>query len=154
MLANCANPLCSASLRRLAEGELFRLETEPALGLSKACRVEYFWLCHRCSSVMTLRLKEDGTVGAVLLLEAIRGVPARATLALAHRQKGLMLRGVSPHLPAHSAVSSQGGSSERLRAIRNEPVQLADLGRRVVSTEQMKETHRSRLHPSNRSQQP
>ena len=64
MLANCANPLCSTSLRRLAEGELLRLETVPALGLSKACRVEYFWLCHRCSSVMTLRLKEDRTVGA------------------------------------------------------------------------------------------
>jgi hypothetical protein len=39
MLANCANPLCPASLRRLAEGELFRLETEPALGLSKTCQM-------------------------------------------------------------------------------------------------------------------
>jgi hypothetical protein len=96
MLANCANPLCSASLRRLAEGRLFRLGTDPARGSPKARRVEYFWLCHRCSSVMTLRLKEDGTVGAVLFLEAIRGVPARATLTLAHRQKGLMLRGVRP----------------------------------------------------------
>ncbi len=54
---------------------------------------------------MTLRLKGDGTVGAVLLLEAIR---AHATLTLAHRQKGLILRGVSPHLPAQSAVLSQG----------------------------------------------
>jgi len=62
MLANCANPLCSASLRRLAEGKLFRLGTDPARGSPKARRVEYFWLCHRCSSVMTLRLKEDGTV--------------------------------------------------------------------------------------------
>jgi hypothetical protein len=105
MLSNCANPLCSASSRRLAEGKLFRLGTDPALGASKDCRVEYFWLCHRCSSVMTLRLKGDGTVGAVLLLEAIR---AHATLTLAHRQKGLILRGVSPHLPAQSAVLSQG----------------------------------------------
>jgi chaperonin GroEL (HSP60 family) len=52
-----------------------------------------------------LRLKGDGTVGAVLLLEAIR---AHATLTLAHRQKGLILRGVSPHLLAQSAVLSQG----------------------------------------------
>jgi hypothetical protein len=109
MLAKCANPLCSPSFRSLAEGKLFRLETDPALGSSRSNRVEYFWLCQRCSSAMTLRLKEDGTVGAVLFLEAIRGVPDRATLALAHRQKGLTLRGVSAHLPAHSAVLSQGG---------------------------------------------
>jgi hypothetical protein len=96
MPANCANPLCSASLGRRDEGKLFRLGMDPALRSSKARRVEYFWLCHRCSSVMTLRLKEDGTVGAVLLLETIRGIPAHATLTLAHRQKGLMLRGVSP----------------------------------------------------------
>jgi hypothetical protein len=109
MLAKCANPLCSATFRRPAEGTLFRLGTDPAIGASKDPRVEYFWLCHRCSSVMTLRLKEDGTVGAVLFLEAIRRVSARATVALAHRQKGLMLRGVSPQLPAHAAVLQQGG---------------------------------------------
>jgi len=95
MLAKCANPICSATFHRPAEGKLFRLGTDPAIGASKALRVEYFWLCHRCSSVMTLRLKEDGTVGAVLFLVAILGGSARATLALAHRQKGLMLRGVS-----------------------------------------------------------
>ena len=36
--------------------------------------------------------------------------------------------------------------SERLQAIQHQLVQLADLGRRVVSAEQMKEKHRSRLH--------
>jgi len=36
--------------------------------------------------------------------------------------------------------------NERLQAIQHELLQLADLGRRVVSTEQMKEKHRSRLH--------
>jgi len=36
--------------------------------------------------------------------------------------------------------------NERLQAIRQELVQLADLGRRVVSTEQMEEKHRSRLN--------
>jgi hypothetical protein len=109
MLANCANPLCSAPFLRLAEGTLFRLGTDPAIGASKGPGVEYFWLCHRCSSVMTLRLKEDRTVGAVLFLEAIHGVSARATLALAHRQKGLTLRGVSPHLSPYSAVLPLSG---------------------------------------------
>jgi hypothetical protein len=36
--------------------------------------------------------------------------------------------------------------NDRLQAIQQELRQLADLGRRVVSTEQMKEKHRSRLH--------
>ena len=44
------------------------------------------------------------------------------------------------------AQVAHGQRSERLQAIQNELTQLADLGRRVVSTEQMKEQHRSRLH--------
>ena len=36
--------------------------------------------------------------------------------------------------------------NERLQAIQHELLQLADLGRRVVSAEQMKEKHRTRLH--------
>lgn len=40
-----------------------------------------------------------------------------------------------------------GQRNERLQAIQHELVKLADLGRRVVSTEQMKEKHRSRLPP-------
>jgi hypothetical protein len=41
---------------------------------------------------------------------------------------------------------AHGQRNERLQAIQHELLQLADLGRRVVSTEQMKEKHRSRLH--------
>jgi hypothetical protein len=41
---------------------------------------------------------------------------------------------------------AHGQRNERLQAIQTELMQLADLGRRVVSTEQMKEKHRSRLH--------
>ncbi len=36
--------------------------------------------------------------------------------------------------------------NKRLQAIQHELVHLADLGRKVVSTEQMKEKHRTRLH--------
>jgi hypothetical protein len=42
---------------------------------------------------------------------------------------------------------AHGQRNKRLQAIQHELVKLADLGRRVVSTEQMKEKHRSRLHP-------
>jgi len=36
--------------------------------------------------------------------------------------------------------------NERLQAIQQELVRLADLSRKVISTEQMREKHRSRLH--------
>jgi len=45
-----------------------------------------------------------------------------------------------------AAQVAHGLRNERLQAIQQELVQLADLGRRVISTEQMKEKHRSRLH--------
>jgi hypothetical protein len=101
MLAKCVNPLCSASFRRLAEGKLFRLEADLALGSSEAYRVEYFWLCHRCSSAMTLRVREDGTVGTVMLPQAIRGVPDCVALTSGHREKGLLLCSVNFPLPEH-----------------------------------------------------
>ena len=40
---------------------------------------------------------------------------------------------------------AHGQRNERLQAIQLELVRLADLGRKVVSTEQMREKHRSRL---------
>jgi len=43
------------------------------------------------------------------------------------------------------AQVAHGQRNERLQAIQHELVRLADLGRKVVSTEQMRETHRSRL---------
>jgi hypothetical protein len=45
------------------------------------------------------------------------------------------------------AQIAQGRRQERLQAIQHELVQLTDLGRRMDSTEQVKEEHRSRLHP-------
>ena len=44
------------------------------------------------------------------------------------------------------AQIAHGQRNGRLQAIQLELVQLADLGRKVVSTEQMKEKHRTRLH--------
>lgn len=44
------------------------------------------------------------------------------------------------------AQIAHGQRHERLQAIQHELAQLADLGRRVRSVEQMKEQHRSRLH--------
>ena len=44
------------------------------------------------------------------------------------------------------AQIAHGQRHERLQAIQRELTQVADLGRRVRSVEQMKEQHRSRLH--------
>jgi hypothetical protein len=101
MLVKCTNPSCSASFRYLRDGRLFLLERDPTLWSSKSNRVEYFWLCHRCSSEMTLRLREDGTVVTVLLPEPIRGVPYGVALCWADRKTGLLLRSVSSASQEH-----------------------------------------------------
>ncbi|MCU1269167.1 MAG: hypothetical protein JWN74_461 [Acidobacteriaceae bacterium] len=44
------------------------------------------------------------------------------------------------------AQVGHGQRNERLQAIQQELVRLADLSRKVVSTEQMREKHRTRLH--------
>jgi len=102
MLVKCTNPSCAALFRYLKDGRLFRLESDPTLWSSKSNRVEYFWLCHRCSSEMTLRLREDGTVVTVLLPELIRGVPDGVALRWVDRKSGLLLRSVRSTSPEYS----------------------------------------------------
>lgn len=65
MISKCANPLCDARFLYLHEGKLFRFEREcqdagevllgidPKL-LKPSSRVEFFWLCGKCSAWMTL----------------------------------------------------------------------------------------------------
>jgi hypothetical protein len=94
MVAKCSYPSCSASFLYFKEGRLFRLERNQMLG-SKSNRVEYLWLCPGCSSTMTLRPSEDGTVVTVLIPEPFRGVPEGVVLTSVDRKKGLLLRTVS-----------------------------------------------------------
>jgi hypothetical protein len=44
------------------------------------------------------------------------------------------------------AQAAHGQRNERLQAVQQELAQLANLGHKVVSVEEMKEKHRSRLH--------
>lgn len=53
-------------------------------------------------------------------------------------------------LSGTDAQVAHGKRMERLQAIQQELVQLGDLGRKVVSTEQMREKHRTRLHLVNK----
>jgi len=69
MLSKCANPGCSASFLYLHQGKLFRLETsgngddtrgevaDPP-GKHSSRRLEYFWLCDECASLMTVSFKK------------------------------------------------------------------------------------------------
>lgn len=92
MVAKCGNPSCSARFRRLREGKLFRLETDPILRPSGPKVKEYFWLCRDCSLTMTLHLGEDGNVTMRLLPDVAQ---PRGDFISVNRQKGLLLREVS-----------------------------------------------------------
>lgn len=77
MLFKCANPSCSSRLQRLTEGKLFLVENT---GLKKQggadCRkktprrIEYFWLCSPCSSVLTLTADSRAGIGVLPLRRA------------------------------------------------------------------------------------
>ena len=116
MVATCANPSCSASFRYLQEGRLFRLEADPKSTssvnayASSHARMEYFWLCSRCSESMALRLGQDGTVVTVSLPECARRNPE--DFAIISRHEDRLLRSVD------FARRKEGGHSEG-RSVRN-----------------------------------
>ena len=66
MLSKCANLGCSASFLYLHQGKLFRLETSgngdanvaDPQGKHSSRRLEYFWLCDECASLMTVSFKK------------------------------------------------------------------------------------------------
>ena len=63
MLSKCANPECTALFRYLHDGKLFRMEmpavvasdnTPPEQAKKPPQRTEFFWLCEKCSTQMTV----------------------------------------------------------------------------------------------------
>jgi hypothetical protein len=74
LLHKCANPACHNPFRKLSQGKLFLVETEPleASGLRRISwrgksshRVEYYWLCDQCAFVLTLSYERDRGVVTV-----------------------------------------------------------------------------------------
>jgi hypothetical protein len=64
VLSKCANPACLARLQYLRKGRIFKIETSTASSESKNSsnrRIEYFWLCERCTQTLTVVL-ENGVV--------------------------------------------------------------------------------------------
>jgi len=85
MLAQGATPSCSASFLHLADGILFRLETELRFPSPNSRETEYFWLCEPCSAEATLRLTLDRQVLATRLAAALCYGPYVALNAVAPR---------------------------------------------------------------------
>jgi hypothetical protein len=74
VLHKCANPSCLIPFRKLSQGKLFLVETEPLEGseLRRAHwrgqlshRIEYYWLCEQCAFVLTLSYEKGRGVVTV-----------------------------------------------------------------------------------------
>ena len=91
MLNTCANPNCREAFRYLRDGRLFRLQTEAKGSSSEISHPEYFWLCARCSEVMSLRLAEDRRVIVVEVSESPSAKAAEPDFIPLDRRGGLLL---------------------------------------------------------------
>jgi len=69
MLRKCANPACPNPFRDLSQGKLFQVEREdfnapisrpaaPNRRIRSPRRVEHYWLCDECSSLLTLTFEK------------------------------------------------------------------------------------------------
>lgn len=106
MLHKCANPDCVRPFRRLAEGKLFLIEIAGACPSGRTAarwdgqtlhRVEHFWLCEQCASVLTLSFDKGRGLMTVPLPEAVRKRPASVLNAatvgnMAHSGENTLLK--------------------------------------------------------------
>ncbi len=86
MLHKCANPACPSVFRSLSHGKLFLLETDhtaeaiPIPSLSnrrgRLTRIERYWLCDCCSSLLTLAFERGRGMVTVPLPARNSDVPA------------------------------------------------------------------------------
>ena len=90
MLHKCANPACHNPFRKLSQGKLFLVETEPLEGSGprrthwrghSSHRIEYYWLCDQCAFVLTLSYEKGRGIVTVPRLEFAKKRPAPATHA-------------------------------------------------------------------------
>jgi hypothetical protein len=90
MLHKCANPACVNPFRKLSEGKLFLLEMESPSSSSqqrrygdgrRPHRIEHFWLCDQCASVLTLAFEKGKGMIAVPLCPPERKPQASVRLA-------------------------------------------------------------------------
>jgi hypothetical protein len=87
MLHKCANPACLSPFRKLSQGKLFLVETEPPEGSQSrranwrgpsSHRIEYYWLCDQCAFVLTLSYEKGLGVVTVPRPDVAKKMPAAA----------------------------------------------------------------------------
>jgi hypothetical protein len=87
VLHKCANPTCLSPFRKLSQGKLFLVETEPreGSGLKRANwqgqsshHIEYYWLCDQCAFVLTLSYEKGRGVITVPRPEVAKKMSAEA----------------------------------------------------------------------------
>jgi hypothetical protein len=84
MLTHCANSACVTRFRKLEDGKLFLVEVDTAEKLTSqrdeparlSRRLEHYWLCGPCASVLTLSFERERGVVAVPLMRRLRKMPA------------------------------------------------------------------------------
>ena len=60
MVSECANPNCSAQFLYFGEGQLVAVPRQT--DLSGHSRIEFFWLCGECASVLELHVSLSGEI--------------------------------------------------------------------------------------------
>ena len=87
VLHKCANPNCTNRFRKLSQGKLFLVDTQPLeqsavrrarMRSRPAQRVEYYWLCDQCAFALTLSYEKGRGVIAVPRPEVATRKPAAA----------------------------------------------------------------------------
>ena len=87
MLHKCANPACTSLFRRLSLGKLFLLETDNGEALTipiasrsrrerSLRRMERYWLCDACASLLTLTFERGRGMVTVPLPARNSAVPS------------------------------------------------------------------------------
>jgi len=87
VLHKCANPNCTSPFRKLSQGKLFLVDTQPLDEVNAkrarwkgqiSHRIEYYWLCDQCAFALTLSYEKGRGVVAVPRLENPKKVPTAA----------------------------------------------------------------------------
>ena len=87
VLHKCANPACFVPFRKLRQGKLFLVETEPFERSTlrradwrgqPANRIEYYWLCDQCAFALTLSYEKGRGVVTVSRSAVAKKKPVEA----------------------------------------------------------------------------
>jgi hypothetical protein len=103
VLHKCANPACLVPFRKLSQGKLFLVESEPLEGTElgrahwrgrSSHRIEYYWLCDQCAFALTLSYEKgrgvvtvprpEVTIKRLAAAACTREVPRKASSRTEH----------------------------------------------------------------------